>query len=103
MYREYKANRLALEAKSVKEETQEKKKYNTSVRKFSFKDKHEYEQLGQELEKLSQQKSILEEEINSGNLPVQKLIEKTQELGKLLEVLDDKEIRWLELDELINS
>ena len=103
LYREYKANRLALEAKSVKEETQEKKKYNTSVRKFSFKDKHEYEQLSQELENLATRKSLLEEEINSGNLPVAQLIEKTQELGKLLNLLDDKEIRWLELDELINS
>ncbi|MCF8294533.1 MAG: ABC-F family ATP-binding cassette domain-containing protein [Bacteroidales bacterium] len=103
LYREYKASRMAGEIKTARDEAPEKKKYNTSTKKFSFKDKHEYEQLIIELETLAAQKANLEEALNSGKLPVQELIQKTEELGKLLTLLDEKEIRWLELDEMINS
>lgn len=103
LYREYKASRIAGEIKTARDEAPEKKKYNTSTKKFSFKDKHEYEQLIIELETLAAQKANLEVALNSGKLPVQELIQKTEELGKLLNLLDEKEIRWLELDEMINS
>lgn len=104
LYREFKASQDAIAARnSVKEESGPKKKYNQSVKKFSFKDKHEYEQLGSELEKLSAKRDQLEKEIHQSTLPVEELIRKTEEFGKLLEQIDAREMRWLELDELIND
>jgi ABC transport system ATP-binding/permease protein len=104
LYREYKANQDALAAKNVvKEESSPKKKYNQSIKKFSFKDKHEHELLSKELSNLNAKREKLDLEINQGNLRVEELVRKTEEFGKLLNLIDEKEMRWLELDELIND
>jgi ATP-binding cassette subfamily F protein uup len=67
---------------------------------MSFNDKFEYEKLTAELEKLNLQKANLEVELNSGNLPHDQLISKSHEYSSLLEIIEEKEFRWLELDEL---
>jgi len=48
---------------------------------------------------LEKQKNELEELLNSGVLPHDELFEKSEELGKLKSLLDEKELRWLELSE----
>ncbi len=69
-------------------------------RKMSYKEKREYEQLGNEIEQLTQEQKQLEEELCSGTLSVEQLTEKSKRLPEIKEQLDEKELRWLELAEI---
>ncbi len=75
-------------------------KLQNKVKKMSFKDKFEYEQLSNELENLNFRKHELEIELNSGNLDHLILLEKAEEYSRLLNIIEEKEFRWLELDEM---
>ena len=70
-------------------------------RKMSYKEKREYEQLTQEIEKLSDEQKKLEEALCSGTLSVEELTEKSKRLPEIKDELDEKEMRWLELSEML--
>ena len=70
-------------------------------RKMSYKEKHEYEQLTQEIEKLTDEQKKLEEALCSGTLSVEELTEKSKRLPEIKDELDEKEMRWLELSEML--
>lgn len=70
-------------------------------RKMSFKEKREYEQLSKEIEALENEQKLLEEELCSGKLSVDELTEKSKRLPQIKDELDEKEMRWLELSELL--
>ena len=70
-------------------------------RKMSYKEKREYEQLTQEIEKLTDEQKKLEEALCSGTLSVEELIEKSKRLPEIKDELDEKEMRWLELSEML--
>ena len=70
-------------------------------RKMSYKEKREYEQLTQEIDALTEEQKKLEEELCSGNLSVEELTEKSKRLPEIKEELDEKEMRWLELAEML--
>lgn len=68
-------------------------------KKLSYKEKLEFEKLGTELPELEKEKAALNEKLVAGNMPyaeMNKLIERFQEVSRLLE---EKELRWLELSE----
>lgn len=67
--------------------------------KLSFKERREYEVLGKEVEALEAEKKTLEEQLSSGQLAYDKIAEASKRLGELGPILDEKEMRWLELDE----
>ena len=70
-------------------------------RKMSYKEKREYEQLTQEIEKLTDEQKKLEEALCSGTLSVEDLTEKSKRLPEIKDELDEKEMRWLELSEML--
>jgi ATP-binding cassette subfamily F protein uup len=70
-------------------------------RKMSYKEKREYEQLTQEIDALTEEQKKLEEELCSGNLLVEELTEKSKRLPEIKDELDEKEMRWLELAEML--
>ena len=70
-------------------------------RKMSYKEKREYEQLTQEIDALTDEQKKLEEELCSGNLSVEELTEKSKRLPEIKDELDEKEMRWLELAEML--
>ena len=70
-------------------------------RKMSYKEKREYEQLTQEIDALTEEQKKLEEELCSGNLSVEELTEKSKRLPEIKDELDAKEMRWLELAEML--
>lgn len=66
--------------------------------KLSFKERKEYEALSVEIEELTDEKTRLEALFNSGeNIP--DIADKAMRYNEVKELLDDKELRWLELDE----
>jgi len=79
-------------------------KTNSSIngkRKMTFKEKREYEQISEKINQLETEQKQLEEELCSGNLSVEELTEKSKRLPILKDELDELELRWLELSELI--
>ena len=73
---------------------------NGQKRKLTFKEKREMELLEQEIAALEEEKKDIEEALCSGTLSVEELTEKSKRLPLLNDELDEKSMRWLELDEL---
>jgi len=69
--------------------------------KLSFKEKREFEKLEEEIAGLEQEKEELEKEISSGSLKSDDLIAKSNRVGEIIKLLDEKENRWLELSEFM--
>ena len=70
-------------------------------RKMTYKEKREYEQLAKEIEALEAEQKQLEEALCSGTLSVDELTEKSKRLPEIKDELDEKEMRWLELAEML--
>ena len=66
---------------------------------MTFKEKQEFELLAEEIEKLGSEKSKLEEEMSKGMFSPEELYAKSLRHGEVMEILDEKEFRWLELSE----
>jgi ATP-binding cassette subfamily F protein uup len=77
----------------------EKPKSNTGVKKLSFNEKREFEQLEVDLEQLNSEKDELETAMSSGTLSNDELMTKAGRIEKVIELIDEKELRWLELSE----
>ena len=87
--------------KSIKKE--DKKESNQEKKKLSFKDRFEYENIESEIALLEQEKEKLESLLNNPDTPYEKLQDLTNQLGKTMELIDSKTLRWLELDEMANA
>lgn len=72
----------------------------TKKQRKGFKEKREFEQLTQEIERLGTEKEEITRQLNSGNLPFETLSQLSARIGELTALLDEKELRWLELSEL---
>lgn len=102
-YSEYREKQI-LEEKLIKEQkvkVSEDKSVEKKTNKVSYKDKFEYEQLEKDIEILEKQKQELEIELQKEGLSFDDINTKSEELGKIIQSLDDKTLRWLELDELM--
>jgi ATP-binding cassette subfamily F protein uup len=67
--------------------------------KISYKIKFELEKLETEINKLEKQKKILESDICDTNIDHNELINKSNELGIIIKQLNDKEDRWILLND----
>lgn len=67
--------------------------------KLSFKEKRELEMLDKEMPELQAEKSKLENKMNAGNLGFDELQKAAERVGVIVQLLDEKEMRWLELSE----
>lgn len=106
-YYAYKAEKDAEElerqstARKAEKAAQEPKKPESSSerKKLSFKEKYEYEELEKEIAQLETEKGDLEKQLAEPDQPYDKLAEIGTRLETLSEQLDEKLLRWMELDE----
>ncbi len=108
-YREWRKQKEDQEVQARKKEVTEKqeataqqeqeKKKQRYANRLSFNEKREYEQLENEIASLEEEKSALEKQMNAGDLPHQELTEKANRVAAIIEEIDGKTMRWLELDE----
>lgn len=68
-------------------------------RKLSYKEKREFELLQQQISDLEKERALVNEKLNSGNIPFEELQQLSQRIGKINALMDEKELRWLELSE----
>ena len=87
-------------AKPVEKNVQQKATYRTETkRKLTFKERKEYEALEPEIMALEEEKSMLEQEMSSGTLDTDALLAKSQRIQVVIELIDEKTNRWVELSE----
>jgi len=74
-------------------DTQQKKQ-------LSYKEKREFELLEKEIADLTKEKATVTEKLNSGDTPFEELQKLSNRIGEVSRLLDEKELRWLELSEV---
>lgn len=101
-YRDWKS----LDDKRVAEETKPSKPDKTSEKpkpaektKLTFKEKQEFENLEAEIQQLETEKEQLSQQLSSGDLSPEELISKSNRISEVIELIDKKTFRWLELSE----
>jgi ABC transport system ATP-binding/permease protein len=92
----------ALQENQLKEKTIAPSASISAKRKFSFKEKREFELLQKEIADLENEKHTIQEKLNSGDTDFEELQRLSLRIGEVTEQLDEKELRWLELSELEN-
>lgn len=87
------------EVKQVKQ--QQSTNNSSSNQKLSFKEKFEFEALEKELPLLQKEKEELETKMAEGKLGFDELQKAAARIGELIGLIDEKEMRWLELSEKV--
>ena len=105
-YSDYRSWRQERDAEKANAEAEKKSSAANSWKprreksdKMTFKERKEFESLAGEIADLEKEKREIEEMLNSGNLGVEELTQKSQRISEVLALLDEKEMRWLELSE----
>jgi ABC transport system ATP-binding/permease protein len=105
-YRQWKDEEEADNRKEKKEKPTEieieKEKPKEEKRKLSYKEKVEFEQLEKEIAQHENRREEIIVAMNGGETDFEKLAALGQELQKLKDDLEMKELRWLELSEFVN-
>lgn len=102
-YTEYMAERQQRERQQQKQRKDEKPKYERSrpeTVKASYKERREYEQLTAEIEALTKERGEIEALLSGATeSDADRIREASERIGVIIAQLDEKELRWLELDE----
>ena len=72
-------------------------------RKLTYKERLEMAQLEKDIAALEEKQKSIEEDLCSGKLSVDELTEKSKLLSSLKDEIDEKSMRWLELDEFTGA
>ena len=109
-YREYikeleseQARQTKIEAEKAQRQTaptQDRTTDSPARKKLSYKQQRELEALEQEIPQLETEKSDLEERLSSGALSHEELTAASERIGELITLIEEKEMRWLELNEI---
>ena len=70
-------------------------------KKLTYKEQKELEQIETDLDTLGKEKAGLERDLASGTLPYDKIQEASARFGEVKDLMDEKEMRWLELQDSI--
>ena len=105
VYKNRKEEEAEKEQKEKKENVEKKDSKNVPVskekkRKLTFKERQEMEQLEKDMDHLNNEKAEIENALSSGSLAPAELLEKSQRIAAIIDLLDEKEMRWLELSEI---
>lgn len=92
------AQRKLSEPQKAVQPTGEKPRRPRESNKMTFKERKEFEALTEEIDALNAEKSELEAIFNSGEV-VNDIAEKSTRYEEVKALLDEKELRWLELSE----
>lgn len=89
----------ALQSKQAVVEEKSRRPEKEVKRRLTFKERKEFEALDAEIPALETEKKELETAMSSGTLSTEELLAKSARITALIEELDEKTMRWLELSE----
>ena len=101
-YSEYRNQQIKEEKefKKIQHLEKENSKIKAVSKKLSFNDQYEYNNLEKELSELEKEKVDLEKFIQKPSIEFLEMTEKSERLGVVINLIDEKEMRWMELDEM---
>ena len=86
------------EKKSIQRKSQDDNRQKSN--RLTFNERKEFESLSVEIESLESEKKTLEAELSSGQISdYEQVTEKSKRISEIIGLLDEKEMRWLELSE----
>ena len=108
-FREWKLEKDKIEAEEIRAEKADKnikaiteqgdnKKENK--KKLSYREKQEFESLEKEIEELDNEKKVITTQLSSGTLSNDELINHSNRITEIIELIDEKTMRWLELSDI---
>jgi ATP-binding cassette subfamily F protein uup len=107
-YTDYREEEKELKKRENQEETKKPiaqpepaKAASPPKQKISYKEKFEFETLEKEIAQLEKQKAALTEQLSNEATNHEEIIRLSTEFGKVSKSLDEKQLRWLELSELM--
>ena len=108
IYKNKKEEEKELREKAEKEKKKQQQPAATTInpekeekkRRLSFKERQEMQQLENDMEQLNTEKAEIEAALNSGTLSPNELLAKSNRIAEIIRILDEKEMRWLELSEI---
>lgn len=109
-YTDYRTQREAMNVQATKVEKKEVQSNNNKPRlndlnkprKLSFKEQQELQQLERELPLLEQEKKATEERLSGGELTLEEVSRLSERYAELQALLDEKEMRWLEINAMVD-
>ncbi len=79
----------------------QREEINGTRKQLSYKEKREFDSLEKEIADLTREKETVTRKLNSGDTPYEELQQLSVRIGELTRLLDEKELRWLELSEML--
>ncbi len=102
-YREYMLEKEEQEREAARAAApvapKQQRTHDTSKRKLSFKEQRELDELERDIATLGAERAELEERLSSGTLPYDELTAVSKRIEEIVALTDEKEMRWLELNE----
>lgn len=98
------SDRLEKEQKNTAKKAEQAIKKSQEVKvktKLTFKEQKEFNEIEATIEALEKEKKTLEDVLNSGTQDYQELQAASDRISEILKILEEKEMRWLELSEYI--
>ncbi|MFT5667719.1 MAG: ATP-binding cassette subfamily F protein uup [Vicingaceae bacterium] len=89
----------AASPKAVQAPKEVEKKTDNYTEKLSYNERREFNKLEKEIAKLEVKKTELTEKMNAATADTETLMNSSQEIGTVIEDIEAKELRWLELSE----
>ncbi|MBC7949720.1 MAG: ABC-F family ATP-binding cassette domain-containing protein [Chitinophagaceae bacterium] len=83
--------------------TQEQAVPAVEKRKPSFKEKREFELLEKEIADLTRERTEITQKLNDSTTGFEELQKMSNRIGEVASLLDEKELRWLELSEIVGA
>ena len=108
-FREWKIEKDKIEAEEIRVEKADKNQKATTEQvdnkkekknKLSYREKQEYEALEKDIEKLEKEKRNLTVQLSSGNMSSEELLDNSKRITEIIELIDKKTMRWLELSDI---
>lgn len=94
------SHKSELELSAMVEDTGNSIKKEMQPKKLSYKHKFELEQLDKEIPELEAEKATMEAKLQQSDLPYEELQKASDRISEVVALLEEKEMRWLELDEM---
>ena len=106
-YTEYRQQKTAERRTEIQQQRNEKPAYERNRPqkvKATYKQQKEYESLSAEIDTLTNERMQLESLLSGGTPSTPDAINQaSKRIGEIISLLDEKELRWLELDEIVNG
>ena len=98
-YSEYR-KKLSNQKKEIKKEIVSQENPQVSVKKKrTYSESIEFDKIEKEIDGLEAQKQQIEKSLLDTNLDYDTILEKSNKLGDIIQLIEDKTIRWMELEE----